>query len=101
MHPPQVVPHPVAVRVCRSRVPWRLASHSPFATEPAMIGFLILLGQCLCVVGLIYAVVLATVKIDWLENLPTDSLESDSPGNQDIASVEAARPLLRSVRRRP
>ena len=64
-----------------------------------MLGFLIFLGQCLCVVGLIYAVLLATVRIDWLEDLPADSLECDSPGNHDIVPAEAGKPAPRFLRR--
>jgi hypothetical protein len=64
-----------------------------------MTGFLILLGQCLCVVGLIYAALLATVRIDWLDNLPTDSLECDSPGEREIPFVETGRSARKCLRR--
>ena len=64
-----------------------------------MIGFLIFLGQCLCVVGLIYAALLATVKIDWLEDLPADSLECDSPGHHDIVRAGTGKPAPRFLRR--
>ncbi len=64
-----------------------------------MISVLIFIGQCLCVVGLIYAALLATVRIDWLENLPADSLECDSPGSHDIAPAEAGKPAPRFLRR--
>ena len=64
-----------------------------------MMEFLILFGQCLCVVGIIYAALLATVRLDWLENLPADSLECDAPGRHEITPGTAENPARRCLRR--
>ncbi len=45
-----------------------------------MIDFLFALGQFICVAGLIYGALLATVRVDWLEDLPPDSFKRDQVG---------------------
>ncbi len=42
-----------------------------------MIDFLFALGQFLCIIGLIYGALLAAARIDWLEDLPVESLKCD------------------------
>ena len=42
-----------------------------------MISVLLVLGQCICVIGLIYGALLATVSIDWADDRPADSLKAD------------------------
>lgn len=57
-----------------------------------MINVFLVLGQSICVIGLIYAALLATVSIDWLEDLPTDSLKADAVGPCDSCSACASEP---------
>ena len=63
-----------------------------------MISFLLLLGQCVCVIGLIYAALLATLKIDWLDDLPAASLESGDAGESGSETVDEAKPAARRLR---
>ena len=52
-----------------------------------MVSILLVLGQCICVIGLIYAALLATVSIDWLEDVPADGLKPDSLTGRDSGQV--------------